>query len=159
MASKLAAARMATVSGENVVIASGRQPGTLARILAGEPVGTLGVSQGNTITSRKRWIGFTAQPRGQLVLDDGARRAIEKQGRSLLAIGIVEATGSFKKGDVVSLRDRHGAEFARGLTNYPTDEVARIKGLKTDAIASALGHCPYEEVIHRDNIAVTTSTT
>ncbi len=159
MASKLAAARMATVSGENVVIASGRQPGTLARILAGEPVGTLVVSQGNTITSRKRWIGFTAQPRGQLVLDDGARRAIEKQGRSLLAIGIVEATGSFKKGDVVSLRDRHGAEFARGLTNYPTDEVARIKGLKTDAIASALGHCPYEEVIHRDNIAVTTSTT
>lgn len=159
MASKLAAARMATVSGENVVIASGRQPGTLARILAGEQVGTLVVSQGSVITSRKRWIGFTAQPRGHLVLDDGARRAIEKQGGSLLAIGIVEVGGIFKKGDVVSLRDRHGVEFARGLTNYPTEEVARIKGLKTDAIATALGQCPYEEVIHRDNIAVTTSGT
>jgi glutamate 5-kinase len=159
MASKLAAARMATISGENVVIANGRQPGNLARILAGEPVGTLVVAQGNVVTARKRWIGFTAQPRGHLVLDDGARRAIEKEGRSLLAIGIQQAMGNFKKGDVVSLRDRDGDEFARGLTNYPAEEVLRIKGLKTDAIASALGHCPYQEVIHRDNIAVTTSGT
>jgi glutamate 5-kinase len=157
MASKLAAARMATVSGENVIIASGRQPGILARILSGEQVGTLVVAQGQTIASRKRWIGFTAQPRGHLVLDDGARRAVEKQGRSLLAIGIVEAVGNFKKGDVVSLRDASGTEFARGLINYPADEVLRIKGLKTDAIATALGHCPYQEVIHRDNMAVTTT--
>ena len=156
MASKLAAARMATMAGENVIIASGRQPGTLARILAGEQVGTLVVAQGQVITSRKRWIGFTAQPRGHLVLDDGARRAIEKQGRSLLAIGVVEAVGTFKKGDVVSLRDSSGAEFARGLINYAAEEVVRIKGLKTEAIAAALGHCPYQEVIHRDNIAVTT---
>jgi glutamate 5-kinase len=157
MASKLAAARMATISGENVVIASGRQPGNLARILAGEEVGTLVVAQGQTIASRKRWIGFTAQPRGHLVLDDGARRAIEKQGRSLLAIGVVAAVGNFKKGDIVSLRDAAGTEFARGLTNYTAEEVARIKGLKTDAIAPVLGHCPYQEVIHRDNIAVTTT--
>ncbi len=157
MASKLVAARMATVAGENVVIASGKQPGNLARILAGEPVGTLVVAQGSVITSRKRWIGFTAQTRGHLVLDDGARRAIEKEGRSLLAIGILDASGPFKKGDVVSLRDRAGSEFARGLINYPAEEVLRIKGLKTDAIASALGHCPYQEVIHRDNMAVTTT--
>ncbi|HEY1602313.1 MAG TPA: glutamate 5-kinase [Pirellulales bacterium] len=157
MASKIAAARMATISGENVVIASGRQPGNLARILAGEEVGTLFVAQGQTIASRKRWIGFTAQPRGHLVLDDGARRAIEKQGRSLLAIGVVAAVGNFKKGDIVSLRDAAGTEFARGLTNYTAEEVARIKGLKTDAIAPVLGHCPYQEVIHRDNIAVTTT--
>jgi len=157
MASKLAAARMATVAGENVIIASGRQPGILTRILAGEHVGTLVVAQGQTIASRKRWIGFTAQPRGHLVLDDGARRAIERQGRSLLAIGIVEAVGNFKKGDVVSLRDASGTEFARGLINYPADEVLRIKGLKTDSIATALGHCPYQEVIHRDNMVVTTT--
>jgi glutamate 5-kinase len=159
MASKLAAARIATMSGENVVIANGRTPGNLARILAGEEVGTLVVAQGNVITSRKRWIGFTAQPRGHLVLDDGARRAVERQGRSLLAIGILEAVGQFKKGDVVSLRDRAGAEFARGLINYAAEEVTRIKGLKTDAIATALGHCPYEEVVHRDNMAVTTQAT
>lgn len=156
MASKLAAARMATLAGENVIIASGRQPGTLVRILAGEEVGTLFVAPGQTIPSWKRWIGFTAQPRGGLVLDDGARRAIEKQGRSLLAIGVVEVVGEFQKGDVVALRDAAGSEFARGLSNYASSEIARIKGLKTDAMAAALGHCPYQEVIHRDNMAVTT---
>ena len=155
MASKLAAARIATMAGENVIIANGRTPGTLARILAGEDVGTLVVAQGQSIPSWKRWIGFTAQPRGQLVLDRGARQAVEKQGRSLLAIGVLDAVGEFKKGDVVSLRDQSGAEFARGLTNYAAAEVLRIKGLKTEAIASALGHCPYQEVVHRDNIAVT----
>jgi glutamate 5-kinase len=155
MASKLNAARMATVSGENVIVASGREPGSLARILAGEPVGTLFVAQGQAIRSWKRWIGFTAQPRGHLTLDDGARRAVEKQGRSLLAAGIVEVVGKFRKGDVIALRDKAGAEFARGLTNYDLADLDRIKGLKTDAIAAVLGHCPYEEVIHRDNLVVT----
>jgi len=156
MASKLAAARIATLAGENVIIANGREPGTLARILAGEAVGTLVVAQGDAIPSWKRWIGFTAQPRGHLVLDAGARRAIEKQGRSLLAIGVLDAVGGFRKGDVVALRDPSGAEFARGLTNYAANEVLAIKGLKTEAIATALGHCPYQEVVHRDNMAITT---
>jgi glutamate 5-kinase len=157
MASKLNAARMATLSGENVIIASGRQPGALARILRGELVGTLFVAQGQTIPSWKRWIGFTAQPRGYLVLVLGARRAIEKQGRSLLAIGVVDCGGNFQKGDVIAFRDPAGAEFARGLTNYNSAEMARIKGLKTEAIAAALGHCPYQEVVHRDNLVVTTT--
>jgi glutamate 5-kinase len=156
MASKLAAARMATLAGENVIIANGREPGALARILAGEVEGTLVVAQGQALTSWKRWIGFTAQPRGYLVLDDGARLAIEKKGRSLLAIGIVDCVGEFKKGDVVAMRDASGAEFARGLTNYAANDVLRIKGMKTGAIAAALGHCPYQEVIHRDNMVVTT---
>lgn len=155
MASKLAAARMATLSGENVIIANGREPGSLARILAGETVGTLFVAQGQSVRSWKRWIGFTAQPRGHLVLDAGARQAIERQGRSLLAIGVVDAVGNFKKGDVVALRDPTGQEFARGLVNYAAADVLRIKGLRTEAIAAALGHCPYQEVIHRDNMAVT----
>ena len=157
MASKLNAARMATLAGENVIIASGRQPGALAKILAGELVGTLFVAQGQTIPSWKRWIGFTAQPRGYLVLDAGARRAVEKQGRSLLAIGVTETNGNFHKGDVVALRDPGGVEFARGLTNYNSAEILRIKGLKTEAIAAALGHCPYQEVVHRDNLVVTTT--
>ena len=123
------------------------------RILAGEQVGTLFVAQGQSVPSWKRWIGLTAQPRGKLILDDGARRAVETKGGSLLAIGIVDVEGAFRKGDVVALCDRSGAEFARGLTNYAADEVLRIKGLKTDQIAAALGHCPYVEVIHRDNLA------
>ena len=155
MASKLNAARMATVSGENMIIASGREPGALDRIMAGEEVGTLFLAQGGSIPSWKRWVGFTVQPRGHLVLDAGARRAVEKQGRSLLAIGIVEVVGSFRKGEVVALRDPTGAEFARGLTNYDSDELVRIKGLKTEFFAPVLGACPYEEVIHRDNMVVT----
>ncbi len=155
MASKLAAAKMCALAGENTIIANGREPGALSRILAGEVEGTLVMAQGQTLTSWKRWIGFTAQPRGQLVLDEGARRAIEKQGRSLLAIGIVDCVGDFNKGDVLALRDASGAEFARGLTNYAAADVRRIKGLKTDAIAAALGHCPYQEVIHRDNMVIT----
>jgi glutamate 5-kinase len=154
MASKLEAARIATSAGENVVIAGGKQPGNLMAILSGQPVGTLFVARGEAVPSWKRWIGMTAQPRGKLVLDDGARQAVERNGRSLLAIGIVATDGTFRKGDVVAICDRQGHEFARGLTNYSADDVQRIKGLKTDQIAATLGHCPYEEVVHRDNLAV-----
>ncbi|HEX3727250.1 MAG TPA: glutamate 5-kinase [Pirellulales bacterium] len=156
MSSKLNAARIATNAGENVIIANGREPGNLQKIIAGELVGTIFLAQGQALPAWKRWIGYTAQPRGWLVLDAGARRAVECQGRSLLAIGIVDASGKFKKGDIVALRDGQGAEFARGLINYSTDEILRIKGLKTDQIAATLGYCPYDEVIHRDNMAVTT---
>src|SRR5690606_11402491 len=93
MASKLNAARAATLSGENVIITSGRDFSVLAKIAAGETVGTLFIAQGQAITSWKRWIGFTAQPRGVLVLDDGAREAVQKKGRSLLAIGVVDVQG------------------------------------------------------------------
>jgi glutamate 5-kinase len=155
MASKLAAARIVTAGGESAIIANGHTRDILARILAGEDVGTLFLAQGGAIASRKRWIGYTVPPRGHLVVDDGARRAIASQGRSLLAIGVREAVGEFQTGDVVALVDLAGSEFARGLSNYPAVDIRRIKGLKTAAIASALGHCPYEEVIHRDNMVVT----
>jgi glutamate 5-kinase len=155
MSSKLEAARLATTAGENVIIASGKQPGNLRKILAGEPVGTLLLAQGQTVASWKRWIGFTAQTRGVLVVDDGARRAIERQGKSLLPIGVVNVEGNFRKGDVVGVRDGSGAEFARGLTNYSAADIQRIQKMKTEQIAAALGHCPYDEVIHRDNMAVT----
>jgi glutamate 5-kinase len=155
MARKLEAAKQATAAGETVIIAGGRTPGVLGKILAGEPVGTLLLAQGHTVTARKRWIGFAVQPRGHLVLDAGARRAVEQQGRSLLPIGVLKVGGSFRKGDVVALRDADGDEFARGLTNYSADDVRRIRGLKSGEIAEALGHCPYEEVIHRDNMVVT----
>jgi glutamate 5-kinase len=157
MSSKLEAARLATTAGENVIISSGKQPGNLRRILAGENVGTLLVAQGQTVASWKRWIGFTAQTRGTIVVDDGARKAVERQGKSLLPIGVVNVEGTFRKGDVVAIRDAAGAEFARGLSNYSTADIQRIQKLKTEQIAAALGHCPYDEVIHRDNMAVTTA--
>ena len=155
MASKLEAARLATTGGENVIIAHGRSPDVLSRILAGESVGTLFLAQGQTVAARKRWIGLTVKPRGRLLLDAGACDAIEKRGKSLLAIGVVNVAGDFIKGDVVALRDPEDREFARGLTNYSAEDILRIKGLKTDQIAQVLGHRPYDEIIHRDNMVVT----
>jgi glutamate 5-kinase len=155
MASKLQAARMATTAGENVIIASGRREGVLRQIMRGEMVGTLFLAKGQSVSSRKRWIAFTVPPRGHLTLDAGARRAIAEQGRSLLAIGISDVAGHFRKGDVISLCGGDGGEIARGLSNYSADEIRRIKGLRSDQIAEALGHCPYAEVVHRDNMALT----
>jgi len=125
------------------------------KIVAGEQIGTLFVAQGQTIAARKRWIGLTVQPRGRLVLDDGARRAVEQDGRSLLPIGVTAVEGDFRKGDVVAVCDSQGVEFARGLTNYAAAAADRIKGLRTPQIAQILGHCPYDEVIHRDDMVVT----
>jgi glutamate 5-kinase len=155
MTSKLEAARLATVAGENVIIACGRTADILPKIIAGEPIGTLFLAQGQTMAARKRWIGFTVKPRGRLVLDAGACTAVQQKGRSLLAIGVVELEGSFSKGDVVSLRGPDGIEFARGLSNYSAEELRQIKGLRTGQIAAVLGYCPYDEVIHRDNMVLT----
>lgn len=152
MASKLNAARIATSAGENVIIANGNTPDVLHDILSGQMVGTLFLPQGQTVQSRKRWIGFAAQPRGMILVDAGAERAIMENGRSLLAIGVRGVDGKFEKGDIVALHGAEGIEFARGLTNYSAGEISRIMGAKTDQIADILGHCPYDEVIHRDNL-------
>ncbi len=121
MASKLNAARIATTAGENVIIASGRQTGVLLQIVRGEEVGTLFLAQGKSISPRKRWIGFSAQVCGKIVVDAGACRAIVQQGRSLLAIGIVEVTGQFQKGDLVALCNQQGQEIRAGCpTTRPT---------------------------------------
>ncbi|MEX0642828.1 MAG: glutamate 5-kinase [Pirellulales bacterium] len=154
MASKLEAARLATAAGECVVIASGRRPNVLVEILAGHSVGTLFLAQGPTVASRKRWIGLTAQPCGRLILDEGAQKAVQHQGRSLLAVGVKRVEGIFQKGDVVALCCQlDGLEFARALSNYGSEELRRIAGQPTERIVQILGHCPYDEVVHRDNLA------
>lgn len=155
MASKLRAAQIVTAGGENAIIAGGRVPDVLCRIMAGEPLGTLILAQGRTLEARKRWIGFAAQPRGVLRLDAGAVEAVLHRGRSLLPIGVAEVQGEFGKGDVVALEDAEGNELARGLTNYSAAEIRRIQGLRSERIAEALGHAPYQEVVHRDNMVLT----
>lgn len=154
MASKLDAARLVVSAGESVVIANGRRPNVLIEIVSGQTIGTLIPAQGPAITSRKRWIGLTAQPYGRLILDGGAQHAVEKLGRSLLAIGIMRVEGNFQKGDVVSLCRDDSQEFARGLTNYGSEELRRIFGRTTEDIVAILGHCPYDEVVHRDNLVI-----
>lgn len=154
MGNKLSAVRIATSAGENVVIANGRREQVLIDILAAEEVGTLFLAEGPAVDSRRRWIGWSASPCGKLFLDAGACRAILKQGRSLLAVGISRLEGAFEKGDVVSLCDEQGKEVARGLSNYPAQEVKTILGHPTEAIADLLGHRPYDEVVHRNNLVV-----
>jgi len=154
MASKLATAKFVTTSGQCVIIAWGREPEILVRLAKGEMVGTLFLPQSKTLTPRKRWIGFSAQPAGQLQVDDGAAKAMCAEGRSLLAIGIKAVEGEFGKGDIVSIVNPHSVEIARGLINYNSKQVAQIRGCRSDRIEQILGQCPYEEVIHRDNLAI-----
>jgi len=154
MASKLRAAEIVTAAGENVIIASGRRPDVLHQILAGEVIGTLFLAQGRSVSPWKRWIAFSTQPRGRMLLDEGACRAIVEHGRSLLAIGVARRAGDFDKGDVVSLCDAKGRELARGLTNYSASEIDLIQGHQSDDIPGLLGYRSYQEVIHRDNLVV-----
>ena len=154
MASKLAAADIVTEVGGHCVIAAGREEGVFERICRGEPVGTLFVGRETTVSAWKRWLGWSAEARGTLVVDAGAREAIVSGGRSLLAAGVTGLDGEFTAGDVVTITCAGGPAFARGLVNYPAAELSRIAGLRTERIAAVLGYCPYDEVIHRDNLAV-----
>jgi glutamate 5-kinase len=154
MQTKLEAARTATSVGENVIIANGTRGDVLDDILAGKEVGTLFLARGASVPAWKRWIGYTMPPKGRLILDDGARRAIEQSGKSLLAIGITGVEGAFDKGEVVALIDARGVEFARGLTNYHYRDMRMIAGKNSDEICGLLGSLPYAEVIHRDNLVV-----
>ncbi|MEE9514788.1 MAG: glutamate 5-kinase [Candidatus Brocadiales bacterium] len=155
MESKLKAARIATNSGETVIIANGREPDVLTRIIDGEELGTLFLPARKKLTSRKRWIGFTLRPRGKIYVDDGAYEALAKRGKSLLASGITGLDGGFERGDVVSISTMGNKdEFARGLTNYSSTELTKIKGRPSTTIKKILGSKPYDEVVHRDNMVL-----
>ncbi|GIX04049.1 MAG: glutamate 5-kinase [Planctomycetaceae bacterium] len=154
MSSKLDAVRTATAVGTHVMIANGRCPNILRQVFSAEDVGTLFLAEQEALPAWKRWIGYTLPPRGRLILDDGARHAITRQGRSLLAIGVRAVEGQFSKGEVVSLIDMQGVEIARGLSNYDAHTARLIAGKRTEEIASLLGNVPYDEMIHRDNLVV-----
>jgi glutamate 5-kinase len=126
--------------------------GLLEKILRGEEVGTLFTSQVNKLTSRKHWIAFTLEPQGRIIVDEGAKRAILQKGRSLLPSGVLSAEGKFSLGDPVSLSDVNGQEFAKGLTNYDSSEINKIKGLKTSEVEDRLGYKYSDEIIHRDDL-------
>lgn len=154
MASKLSTAKFVTMSGQSVIIAWGREPNVLIQLAQGEPTGTLFMPQSKTLTPRKRWIGFSAQTAGSVRVDEGAAKAMVSDGRSLLAIGIKDVGGDFEKGDIVSVVNQQSIEIARGLINYSASQIRQIRGCRSDRIEQILGQCPYEEVIHRDNLAM-----
>jgi glutamate 5-kinase len=154
MGTKLEAAQKAGASGIPMVIASGREPGTLQRVLAGEAVGTFFQPRVDRLASRKRWIAFAAPPQGRLLVDAGAKKALTEKGRSLLPSGVVGVEGEFQAGEMVALAETDGIEFARGLVNYDAEEARRIRGVQTADIERILGYRGLDEVIHRDNLVV-----
>jgi glutamate 5-kinase len=154
MSTKLEAAQKAGASGIPMVIASGREPGVLPRLLKGEPLGTYFQPRDDRLAARKRWIAFAVPPQGRLTVDAGAKKALTERGTSLLPSGLVEVDGDFHAGDVVALAAKDGAEFARGLVNYDAAELRRIRGVKTKDIETALGYRGLDEVIHRDNLVI-----
>lgn len=154
MQTKLEAARLASRSGCNTVIAGGRNQDILTRICEGENLGTLLQAGQTPIAARKQWLAGQLQVKGRLVLDDGAAKVLRQQGRSLLAVGVTRVSGKFTRGELVSCEDSSGQEVARGLVNYNADETRLIRGKSTDEIATILGYCDDDELIHRDNMVV-----
>lgn len=153
MGSKLEAARRATLRGVSVVIAAAAEPHAVPRVLAGEDLGTLFLPKGSPLASRKHWIGYTLKPKGAVLVDEGAVRALGN-GRSLLPAGVVGVRGEFAPGEPVSVVGPDGAEIARGLARYGTLDVARLARTDTSEIERRIGHYAGDEVLHRDDIVV-----
>jgi glutamate 5-kinase len=158
MRTKLIAAEIATGSGAALWIANGRRPRVLADCLAGvESVGTYFAPSPTRPSARKRWLAWASgEPRGMVTVNACARRAVEEEGRSLLPVGIVGARGAFAPGDLVAVEDEGGVVFARGITQYGGDDVRRVAGLPSTALAAALNNEnePRDEVIHRDSLVL-----
>jgi glutamate 5-kinase len=153
MDSKLRAARMVLSCGESMIVADGRMPNVLPRLLAGEEIGTLFTSNGRRRTGKDRWIG-AARTVGTIVIDDGAVKALVEKNKSLLPAGIIRVDGRFLRGDVVAIANCNGTIIARGLTNYSADDVRLIQGKKTSEVRALLKEQAYDEVVHRDNLVV-----
>ncbi|TET85149.1 glutamate 5-kinase [Candidatus Aerophobetes bacterium] len=153
MQTKIKAAKIATRSGIPVIIGGGER-NFLGRIFAGEERGTLFLPKKDGLTSRKKWIAYAHLLAGTIVVDDGAKRALIVEGKSLLAAGIIEITGNFEVGDSVSLLDMNSEEFARGIVHYSSKELKKIKGTKSSLIEKQLGYKYYDEVVHRDNLVI-----
>lgn len=154
MATKLAAARMAMQSGVITVIARAHAREVIRRVLGGEEVGTVFWPAENKLEARKRWIAYGSAVTGKVRVDEGAARALIKQGKSLLPSGVTGVEGEFGVGDTVSIIDPQGREIARGIVNFTAAEIEKIKGVNTGDIASILGPRSYEEVVHRNNMVL-----
>jgi glutamate 5-kinase len=154
MFTKLRAARLASRSGTSTVIASGRANDVLLDIHKGHDVGSYLYAEQGPVTARKQWLASHLQLRGKLILDAGACRVIREKGGSLLAVGVRDVAGQFRRGEVVACFDEQGQEVARGLVNYNSDEIGKLLGQPSDKIESILGYVDEEELIHRDNMII-----
>jgi glutamate 5-kinase len=155
MLSKINAARKVTASGIPMVIANGGKPDILIKLFSGKEIGTFFVSKKKKLKSRKCWIAFTLKPKGVIRIDDGASAAILNRGKSLLPSGIVDVEGKFNVGAPVEFKNSDNETLGTGLVNYSSSDIRKIMGLKSSRIKKILGHKPYDDVIHRDNLAIT----
>ena len=150
MASKVEAARKATLAGANVVVADARVPGIVSAIARGDDVGTLFIAAATRLSARRHWIAFTLRPRGAVVLDRGAAEAIAKKGKSLLPVGVVGVRGDFRAGDAVAIFDPDGRELGRGLARLAAPEAAALAGRRSEVGAVEV------VLVHRDDLVIAT---
>ncbi len=154
MQSKVEAARRATLHGLPVAVGPAASADFLARLMNGDDVGTLLLPHGSPLPSRKHWIAYTLKPGGRIVVDEGARKALEERNSSLLPAGIVSVAGTFVAGDSVSIVTERGDEFARGLVRYGASEVTQLAGGQSRQIAERIGNHAGDEVVHRDDMVL-----
>jgi glutamate 5-kinase len=154
MESKLEAARRASLRGLPVVIADARNPQVLPEILAGQDVGTLVLPHGSPLASRKHWIAYALKPRGSVLVDEGAARALRERQCSLLPAGVIGVRGDFMQGDPISIIGADGREVGRGLSRYTMPDVAKLAGAKASEIEARLGRYAGDAVVHRDDLVM-----
>jgi len=153
MSTKLKAAEMVTRAGIFALVGDGFDK-RLTDLLISEDSATLFLPQKHKMSSKHRWIAFSGQSSGSLIIDDGAQRAIKNLGKSLLPAGVKGIRGSFKSGDMVDISTLDGKTLAKGLVNYSADEILKIKGVKSTEIKNILGKKEFDEVVHRDNMVL-----
>jgi glutamate 5-kinase len=154
MATKVAAAKKAGKNGVATIMVSGKRSGIIVAALRGDEVGTLFLPSDTGLNRRKHWIAYTLRPSAKIILDDGAQNALMKMGKSLLPSGITRVEGRFERGACVRLCGLDGGEFARGLSDYSSSEVARLAGHNSSEIEAILGYHYGDVIIHRDNLVL-----
>ena len=152
MRTKLEAAKLVTRFGGRVLIANGKIPYVISKIFDKEEIGTIFLPTQENLPDKKRWIGYATNIRGQLIVNQGAKKAVLEQCSSLLPIGIINVINDFRQGEVVSICDENNVEFARGMVNYSSEECRKIVGAHSNNIENILGYKNYDAVITRDNI-------
>ncbi len=153
MTTKIEAAKFATTSGASVVIAHGQEQDVLLRLIDGEDLGTFFPASSSKLESRKRWM-LSQSAKGIIIVDPGARTALQERNKSLLPAGIVKIKKRFKRGDLVHVEDTKGNCFATGITAYSSVDINKIKDYRSEKITEILGYCYGDEVIHRDNLVL-----
>ncbi|UCF93266.1 MAG: glutamate 5-kinase [Desulfobacterales bacterium] len=155
MLSKIKAARKVNAAGVPMIIAKGDKPNILIKLFSGQAHGTYFVPKTAKLARRKCWLAFSLKPKGAVKIDEGAAVAILKKGKSLLPSGIVAVEEDFGVGAPVEFKNQRNEILGIGLVNYSAADIRKIMGLKTKQINAVLGYKPYDEVIHRDNLAIT----